>query len=242
LWFGLPPSNWLVKSFDHFAKESGTNVMSNSDMNPKQQTPILQASALHFGYANHKLFSNLSVSIPAGITLVRGGDGRGKSTLARLLAGALVAQSGQLHINGIDLQGQAAAYKSQVFFAEPRSDAFDQLSLPSYFDLQRSAYPGFDNAALAHLVDGLALEEQMHKQLFMLSTGSKRKVFLAAAFASGATVTLLDEPFAALDAASIAFILAWLHTAAELKTRAWVIADYVAPGELPLALTIDLGE
>ena len=32
-----------------------------------------------------------------------------------------------------------------------------------------------------------------------LSAGTRRKVWLAGAFASGAAVTLLDEPFAALD-------------------------------------------
>jgi hypothetical protein len=46
----------------------------------------------------------------------------------------------------------------------------------------------------------------MDKKLFMLSTGSKRKVWLAAGFASGADLLLLDEPFAALDAPSIAFV------------------------------------
>ena len=76
----------------------------------------------------------------------------------------------------------------------------------------------------------------------MLSTGSKRKVWLAAAFASGATVTLLDEPFAALDTASIGFILAWLRGIASDTDQAWVMADYVAPDGLPMVQVIDLGD
>jgi energy-coupling factor transporter ATP-binding protein EcfA2 len=74
----------------------------------------------------------------------------------------------------------------------------------------------------------------------MLSTGSKRKVWLAAAFASGAAVTLLDEPFAALDKASINLVLELLQDAAIHATRAWVVADYEAPRGVPLALTISL--
>lgn len=82
----------------------------------------------------------------------------------------------------------------------------------------------------------------MNKQLYMFSAGSKRKVWLAAAFASGAAVTLLDEPFAALDKASIGFVVELLEDAADHPERAWVIADYEAPGDVRLASVIDLGD
>ena len=209
-------------------------------MKQRPSKTILQASALHFGYPNRQLFTNFSTDIPPGITLVRGGDGRGKSTLLRLLAGVLPMQSGQLSVNDVDVKAHLS--KDNVFWAEPRSEAFDQLTALDYFQLQRSRYACFDDAVLADMTDGLGLPEHLHKQLFMLSTGSKRKVFLAAAFASGAVVTLLDEPFAALDTASIGFIVDWLLAIASETDRAWVIADYVAPSGLPLAQIIDLGD
>jgi ABC-type multidrug transport system ATPase subunit len=211
-------------------------------MQQQSSKPILQASALHFSYPDRQLFTSFSADMPSGITLIRGGDGRGKSTLLRLLAGALPVQSGQLSINGVDLQTQPENYMTQVFWAEPRSDAFDQLTALGYFELQRSRYAGFDDGVLADMTKGLGLQEHLHKQLFMLSTGSKRKVWLAAAFAVGAAVTLLDEPFAALDTASIGFILAWLQGAPSVTDRAWVIADYVAPDGLAITQIIDLGD
>ena len=76
----------------------------------------------------------------------------------------------------------------------------------------------------------------------MLSAGTRRKVWLAGAFASGAAVTLLDEPFAALDKASIGFVLELLDDAAASSTRAWVVADYEAPRGVPLAAEVDLGD
>lgn len=211
-------------------------------MNQAPSKPVLQASKLYFSYPGQKLFTDFSANIPPGITLVRGGDGRGKSTLLRLLAGVLPAQNGQLHMDGVDLQAQPANYKAQVFWAEPRSDAFEQLTALDYFQWQRSSYADFDDALLANMTDGLGLQAHLHKQLFMLSTGSKRKVFLAAAFASNARLTLLDEPFAALDKTSIGFILNWLQDASRHYDRAWVMADYVAPDDLPIAQTIDLGD
>ena len=217
-------------------------LVSNDHMTQTHPTVILTTTSVYFSYQDQALFSNFSAQIADGITLVRGGDGCGKSTLLRLLAGALMAEGGQLLINGVDLKAHPSSYKAQVFWTEPRADAFDQLRVRDYFEMQRSKYDGFDNFLLAEMTDGLGLQEHMHKQLFMLSTGSKRKVFLAAAFASGAAVTLLDEPFAALDAVSIEFLVRWLKIARNVKNRALVVADYLATDGLPLTQTIDLGD
>ncbi len=209
------------------------------------QTPhalSLQATSLYFSYANYALLRNFSADISGGVTLICGGDGRGKSTLLKLLAGSLAPQSGQLHINGIDLQRSLESYRAQVFLTEPRSEEFNTCSVLDYFELQRTKHAGFDNAALADMTHGLGLQDHLHKQLFMLSTGSKRKVFLAAAFASNACVTLLDEPFSALDAISIDFVLRHLQSAASIKNRAFIVADYAAPAGLPLTQTIDLDD
>ncbi|MBA4327069.1 MAG: ABC transporter [Polaromonas sp.] len=215
-------------------------------MNPPSPVPpgrraVLQARDLCFSWPGRALFSHWSADLPTGLSWVRGDDGSGKSTLLRLLAGQLPLDQGELQIHGIDLRDAPAAYRAQVFFTEPRTAAFDTLTPVQYFDAQRLHHPAFDAQTLDRLVDGLALREQLGKQLFMLSTGSRRKVFLAAAFASGAALTLLDMPFAALDKASIACVMALLHDAARHKERAWLVADYAAPDGLPLASMIALG-
>lgn len=202
----------------------------------------MQIEGLCFGYPGHPLFSNWSACIVPGVTLLRGGDGRGKTTLLRLLAGALQADAGELKIRGISLQSQPLVYRSQVFWIEPRSQAFDKMTAPEYFDSQRIFHPGFDNNMLARLVDGFDLGPHLHKALYMLSSGSQRKVWLAAAFASGAAVTLLDQPFAALDNASVCFLEQLVQDAAAQPDRAWVLAHHEAPGQALLAGVIELGD
>ena len=123
---------------------------------------------------------------------------------------------------------------------DPRTQAFDALTPRAYWDGVRKHYPAFDSGVLSELIQAFGLDAHLPKSLYMLSTGTKRKVFFAAAFASGATVTLLDEPFAALDRASIDAILELLHEAAAHPGRAWVMADYVAPQGVALAATIAL--
>jgi ABC-type multidrug transport system ATPase subunit len=84
------------------------------------------------------------------------------------------------------------------------------------------------------------MERHQHKSLYMLSTGSRRKVMLLAALASDATVTLLDQPFVSLDQNSIKTIKAFLRDASESANRAWIVADYEAPDDLPLASVLNL--
>jgi len=191
---------------------------------------LLDIQGLHFNYPGRELFTDLSASIKPGVTFVRGGDGRGKTTLLRLLAGDLKPSSGQLKIN------------TKVFWVDPHTEAFEQLTVTEFFESQRLAFPEFDYALVNKLVDGLDPASHIKKKLYMLSTGSKRKVYIAAAFASNAAVTLIDMPFAALDKPSIDFMVGLLRTAADNAGRAFVVADYEAPAGVRLAGVIDLGD
>jgi ABC-type multidrug transport system ATPase subunit len=202
---------------------------------------VLEIKDLCFAYPQRNLFANWSARIPPGVTLVCGDEGCGKTTLLRLLAGELPVQAGQLQANGVRLGDQPVAYRQQVFWVDPRTDAFDRMSPGDYFSSVRQRYPGFDEQLLASLIEGLSLAPHLDKFLYMLSTGSKRKVWLAAAFASGALVTLTDEPFAGVDHASIRYVTELLEEAAIDPARAWVIADYQAPRDVQLAGVIDLG-
>jgi ABC-type multidrug transport system ATPase subunit len=201
---------------------------------------ILQAQDLVFGFAAHQIFKQFSVNIPAGITYVVGNESSGKSTLLRLFAGNLLPQAGSIAIGSLSQTNDLASYKKHIFCIDPRTSVYDQISPNDFFDLQRRFYPAFDDAILLDLIEGLSLSDHVSKAMYMLSAGSKRKVWLAAAFASGAAVTLLDEPFAALDKPSINFLIERLVTFAHDSDRAWVIADYEVPQNLVTNLSIDL--
>ena len=211
------------------------------------QGAILQAAGLGFQFTEGPpLFADLCFGILPGVTLVRGGDGRGKTTLLRLLAGEQHAgggkRSGQLSIHGTSLPDQPEAYRQHVFWIDPKTEAFEQMTVADFLAWQQSGWAGFDNAMLAACVRDFDLADHLHKQLFMLSTGSKRKVFMAAAFSSGAPVTLIDMPFAAVDKASGGFVIERLQSAATSQHRCWVVADYEAPEDVPLSGVIDLGD
>lgn len=207
---------------------------------PSLVEPVLKAEQLCFAWPKRPLFNALSFSIPPGLSLVRGDDGCGKSSLIRLMAGDLAPDSGTLSIHGTRLDQQHGAYRQQVFWIDPQTEAHDAISAAGYLESLSHHYPRFNTEALADLVAGFALEPHLNKPMYMLSAGSKRKVWLSAAFAAGTPLTLIDQPFAALDAPSMRFLIELLQEAASHPSRAWVIADYEAPAGIALASVINL--
>ncbi len=103
-------------------------------------TVLLQIDGLCHGYSQRPLFEHLSAQIPPGVTLIRGGDGSGKTTLIRLLAGVLETQTGSLAIQSVDLSREPERYREQLFWTDPGTDTFEQISALQYFERQRLIY------------------------------------------------------------------------------------------------------
>lgn len=190
---------------------------------------LLIGRQLQFAYGKHSVFSDLNLDIPPGLSVVTGEENSGKTTLLRLLAAELMPTQGELALHGIHARSHTADYRAQVFWADARSPVWDAMAVPQYLKSLGERYPALQADLLHDLLDALALQDHLDKRFEMLSAGTRRKVFLAAGFASGAALTLLDTPFAALDKASVSVVLELLEDAAQHATRAWVLADYEVP-------------
>ena len=202
---------------------------------------ILQVHALRFAYPGHAtLLRALSFDLPAGITLLEGDTGSGKTTLLRLLAADLRAGSGSLTLGGHSLADDTAAYCRGVCWFDPRDPAWDGLTPAGLMAAQRQAHPGLDAAAWQRHLGGFDLAPHLAKPLYALSTGSRRKAGLAVALAAGAALTLLDEPTAGLDAASLAYLAQALAEAAAAPRRALLLAGCHGLDALPLAGVLTL--
>lgn len=209
-------------------------------MNPASTVPILVVKNLSFAYPRRPaLLSAWSASVGAGLTQLYGGDGSGKSTVLRLLAGKLRGE-GQLDLAGARLDQDPDTYGRNVFFVDPETDAFNDISATQCTASLSAGDSRFDEAKWRALVEGFSLTPHLEKPMYMLSTGSKRKVWLAAALASGRALTLLDEPTAALDANSIRFLWRTLSESAGRDDRAIVIASAERIDAVPLSASIEL--
>ena len=141
-----------------------------------------------------------------GLNAVTGDEGSGKTRLLRELA-----------------QGATDA-----LWLDLRLPEHDEHTPQQVWAALQARCPRWNTELQAELTDALQLQDHLDKQLFMLSAGSRRKVALVGLLASGATLTCIDQPCAALDLASVRVIREFLSDMANHPSRAWVVADYEA--------------
>lgn len=178
----------------------------------------LRVQGLGLALGGVPLLADLGFDVLPGLTLVCGGDGRGKTSLLRLLVGQIQPSAGQV----VRLGGA-------VHFSQPADAAWDAVVATDWLATQQAQAPAWSASMASKLVRALDLEPHLHKPCYMLSTGSRRKLGVVAAAASGAEVTLLDTPYAALDGRSRQVVDALLREAAVVRERAWVVADFAVP-------------
>lgn len=184
-----------------------------------------------------------SADFVPGLALLIDEEGEAKTPLLRLLAGEQAPGAGTVRWRGRDVAALPAAERAaQVFWRDPRRE-WPEVSPAQWARESSVRHPAWNEAAWQEHVQGLGLAEHLHKEMFRLSTGSKRKVLLAAALASGAPLTLVDEPEAALDWASIRYLRGALAGAARRSGetgRVFVVAHYEPVPEVPWGQVVRL--
>ncbi len=205
----------------------------------KSTQTVLSVTGLSGGPVEQPLFHDLALQLPAGVSALLGDEGVGKTSLMRLLSGDLNQSAGQMHLTGQALP-LALPQPSVIFWTDLRLPLHDQDTPAQCWAHFRASCPGWCDETQNELIETLHLAPHLNKRLNMLSTGSRRKVGLVATLASGARVTLLDQPFVSLDQASIRNLLAYLAKLGQNPDRAWLIADYEKPVHLPLASVLQL--
>lgn len=192
----------------------------------------LVVSDLCFAWPTGPAWQGWCARVDAGLTLVIGGDGAGKTTLLRLFAAELQPASGQLTVASHAASPHPAAYRQQVFWCNPAVDDLDHLSGHAYLQHHRQRHATWQDEACTDLLDHLELTDHLAKPLLGLSAGMRRKLRLAAALASGAALTLLDDPFAALDKRSGKQVMELLLDCIDATHRVFVAAMHEQPEDL----------
>lgn len=202
--------------------------MSNTNQTNALPT-LLRSHDLTGGPADMAVLDGLSYAWSPGLHWVCGDEGSGKTSLLRLLSGDLPA-----------LRGSVDRPPGGVFWVDLKGSEHDQTTVQTCWENLQALNPKWQHTLQQDLAQALDMERHRHKPLFMLSTGSRRKVMLVAALASGASVTLLDQPFVSLDHVSVRVIKEFLSEAAAHPSRTWIVADYEVPQDLTPNSVLDL--
>ncbi len=165
-------------------------------------------------YGDFVALDDVSVTIPTGqLTALLGPSGGGKSTLLRIIAGLDHADSGSIHIDGIDVT-DTTPQRRNVGFVFQHYAAFKHLTVERNvaFGLEIRKTPKDRTRDRVHELLRLVHLDQFADRLpSQLSGGQRQRMALARALAVEPNVLLLDEPFGALDAKVRKELRDWLR-------------------------------
>ena len=149
----------------------------------------------------------LNISAGEKVAIV-GASGSGKTTLLNLLSGLVVADQGQIVINGQDIttlgesgrdrfRANNIGYLFQNFHLLDGYSALENVELGMLF-----ASGAVKSQRAAEQLTRLGLGQRLHHQPSELSIGQQARVALARATVNNPKIILADEPTGALDSES----------------------------------------
>lgn len=146
---------------------------------------------------------DLSLDVGKGeIFGVVGPDGAGKTTLMRLVCGALALDSGDLVVDGVDVAKWPARVQAAIGYMPQRFSLYPDLSLMEnlrfYSEIFGVSRGDFQSRA-RELLEEFDLAEFPNRLADELSGGMKQKLALACALIHSPATILLDEPTAGVD-------------------------------------------
>ena len=178
-------------------------------------TPLLSARGLSKSYGGVRVLHAVDFELRAGeVHALVGENGAGKSTFVKILAGAVRAESGNVHLrdrplpagNPLAVRQLGVSVVHQEFTLVPELDVVDNMFLG-----RERGRPFLRRAEMARAVrarlEELGVEVDLRAPVGQLSVAQQQLVEIARALELDAAVLVLDEPSASLSAREVTRLL-----------------------------------
>ena len=193
------------------------NRHASADGRPEHPDNVpLAIHDLTVAYHRKPVIWDIELNIPEGkLVGIVGPNGAGKSTLLKACQDLVPKASGEVRIYG-------APYKSRRSFVGyvPQREsvdwdfpvsALDVVAMGTYGRIGWFRRVGKTQKRIAmEALERVGIDHLANRQISQLSGGQQQRVFLARALAQDARIYFMDEPFAAVDAATEQAIVALL--------------------------------
>lgn len=165
---------------------------------------VVVAENLSKSYRGRRLYDEVSFRIEAArATRIVGPNGSGKSVLLRLICGFTRPDSGHIAVNQRYLSaGRSFPERFGIVIDRPGFLAAE-TGLTNLLQLARIRKK-IDESRVREVMTSLGLDPDLRQKVRDYSLGMKQKLGIAQALMEHPEVLVLDEPFNALDAASVA--------------------------------------
>ena len=168
---------------------------------------MIRINGLSKAYDGKPAVHNLELDIPAGELFgFLGPNGAGKTTTLKMAAGLLRPDSGQVLIDGTDIQKQPELAKQIIGFIPDTPYLYEKLTGYEFLQFIGMLY----NVAQSELKTRIAeyqeifgYDDWINDRIETYSHGMRQKIVFTAAFIHNPKILLVDEPMVGLDPGSI---------------------------------------
>lgn len=164
---------------------------------------LLRVKGVSRSFGTLNAVADLSLQVREGeIFGLMGPDGAGKTTLMRMLCGAIWPDTGEVHVCGVNMLTAADAARAQLGYLSQRFSLYEDLTVREnlrFFAEMRGMAPEEWQPRTMEILEFVGLAEFMNRRAGKLSGGMKQKLGLAIALVNRPRLLLLDEPTGGVD-------------------------------------------
>ena len=193
---------------------------------------MIRATKLTKFFDEQQIFKDMSFEVGENTGLfITGPSGCGKTTLLRILAGFDTDYSGQILIDGTEIQKELEPRNRNIAIV------FQEPTLWNHMSVEQNISYGMkikDKKELEMVAQKLQIEDLLRKYPEEISGGQAKRVSLARALLSGKKNLLLDEPLSNVDPKTKEIILEFLRQEyLDKKCVLYITHDRDEIGSLP---------
>ena len=149
-----------------------------------------------------QILKNISLKIDEGFVVITGPNGGGKSTLAKVIAGIITPDSGQILLDGEDITNLSITERAKkgISFAFQQPVRFKGITVHDLISLAAGQDISVGDACAYLSQVGLCARDYINREVnTSLSGGELKRIEIATVMARGTKVSLFDEPEAGID-------------------------------------------
>lgn len=168
---------------------------------------------LSFEYDTAEIFTKLNFSLSSGeIVQICGENGAGKTTFLKLITGIQTPSTGVIQFNGFDIHQNLTKYQNCLSFVGHKPGISMSLTV---LENIKYACPPLSHEELEQELLAWRMSHHQNTICNELSAGLKKRVALLVFLLKKKPLWILDEPFSALDDASVHDLVLRLKNHAE---------------------------
>ncbi|MEO7295676.1 MAG: heme ABC exporter ATP-binding protein CcmA [Candidatus Limnocylindria bacterium] len=169
---------------------------------PDTRPPAVATTDLARLFAGNPALAGITLRVEGGRTVaLLGPNGAGKTTLLRLLATSIRPSYGRASVDGLDVDRYASLIRERVAYLSHATGLYDDLTARENlrFAAAMLGTPDAD-ARVERALGDVGLEHRGGDRVGDFSAGMRKRLALGRILLGAASLVLLDEPYAALDA------------------------------------------